>query len=95
MIRLNLTRQQTQWLQQLLANQTLDTDVQAATLRTQLALAYNQATATRTCPVCKEPFTQLRCGRTGHYCSPACKQKAYRQRCNAWRRQIPAHPWPD
>lgn len=40
------------------------------------------------CPVCQQSFSQETAGRTGVYCSPACKQKAYRQRRNAWRRQL-------
>ncbi len=40
------------------------------------------------CPVCQQLFTQEAVGRTGSYCSPACKQKAYRQRRNNWRRQV-------
>ena len=40
------------------------------------------------CPVCQQSFSQETAGRTGVYCSPACKQKAYRQRRNAWRRQV-------
>lgn len=89
MIRLDLTIQQSQWLQQLLLDQALDQDAQRTKLLAQLAAAFEQATAKKTCPVCNQPFTQLRSGRTGHYCSPACKQKAYRQRRNAWRRQSP------
>ena len=42
----------------------------------------------RRCPVCRQFFTQAAVGRTGTYCSAACKQKAYRQRRNAWRRQF-------
>jgi hypothetical protein len=41
------------------------------------------------CPVCQQLFTQETTGRTGIYCSSACKQKAYRQRRDAWRRQTP------
>ena len=95
MIRLNLSIQQADWLQQLLLDARLDTDPLVSTLRTQLDQAYACATTTQTCPVCNHTFTQLRRGRSGHYCSAACKQKAYRQRYNAWRRQIPTHPGPD
>ena len=48
---------------------------------------YDKVVATQThamrqtpCPVCQQLFTQERIGRTGRYCSAACKQKAYRQR---------------
>ena len=95
MIRLDLTTQQADWLQQQLLDHALDTDGQRNTLLEQLTQAYEQATTTQTCPVCQAPFTQLRCGRIGHYCSAACKQKAYRQRVNAWRRQLPAHVFTD
>lgn len=40
------------------------------------------------CPVCQQLFTQESVGRTGAYCSAACKQKAYRQRRNAWRKRV-------
>ena len=95
MIRLDLSIQQADWLQQLLLDHRRDSDPLANSLRTQLDQAYAQATTTQTCPVCNQTFTQLRRGRSGLYCSAACKQKAYRQRYNAWRRQIPTHPWPD
>lgn len=39
------------------------------------------------CPVCQRSFSQECIGRTGDYCSAACKQKAYRQRRNEWRKQ--------
>ena len=95
MIRLELTIQQANWLQQQLLDHAHDADDQSTTLLAQLADAYARATATQTCPVCQHDFTQLRRGRTGHYCSAACKQKAYRQRVNGWRRQIPAHVFRD
>lgn len=41
------------------------------------------------CPVCREWFSQGALGRSAQYCAPACKQKAYRQRHNARKRQIP------
>ena len=40
------------------------------------------------CPICQQLFTQEAAGRTGVYCSAACKQKAYRQRRNNWRKQV-------
>ena len=89
MIRLDLTIQQADCLQQLLLDNAVDYDAQCTTLLSKLAQAYDQATATQTCPVCHSTFTQLRRGRTGHYCSSACKQRAYRQRRNAWQRYIP------
>ena len=92
MIRLHLTLQQIHWLHQFLRDHAPASETQATTLLAQLDQAYDQATTTRTCPVCQAPFTQVRRGRTGHYCSPACKQKAYRQRRNAWRRYTPPRP---
>lgn len=38
------------------------------------------------CPVCQQLFVQESRSRAGRYCSAACKQKAYRLRRNAWRR---------
>lgn len=40
------------------------------------------------CPICATSFPQHHVGRTGCYCSNACKQKAYRQRCNQRKRQF-------
>ena len=42
----------------------------------------------RTCPICSERFTPAR--KSARFCSPACKQKAYRRR--AARRKPPAPP---
>jgi hypothetical protein len=54
--------------------------------------AQREATLQRTCPVCKNTFTQLKSGRIAEYCSAACKQKAYRQRCDqALRRHYPPY----
>lgn len=95
MIRLGLTRQQAEWLQQHLLDYSLQVDssnddplldnaladnIHSTALLSQLAQAYEHAIFTQPCPVCKELFNQLRRGRTGQYCSFACKQKAYRQR---------------
>ena len=49
-------------------------------LPTKLAKALDDATQLRQCPVCQQWFTQEHSGRTGRYCSAACKQKAYRRR---------------
>ena len=40
------------------------------------------------CPVCGKEFSREAGGRNGVYCGTACKQKAYRQRRNAWRKQV-------
>lgn len=53
-----------------------------------LLAAHATATSTQTCPVCRQTFTQLKNGRLGHYCSPACRQKAYRQRRLAFQRSV-------
>ena len=95
MIRLDLTIPQADWLHQFLLDQAPDGHSLATSLLTQLDQAYDQATTTQTCPVCHATFTQLQRGRSGLYCSPACKQKAYRQRRNAWRRYTPTRPLPD
>ena len=52
-----------------------------------LDAAHTAATRLHHCPVCQRSFTQTTQGRTGLYCSPACKQKAYRQRQRESRRQ--------
>jgi hypothetical protein len=56
---------------------------------TKLNQATDQAVRRVQCPVCQEWFGQGVVGRSGQYCSPACKQKAYRQRRNARQRQRP------
>ena len=53
-----------------------------------LLAAHTLATITRTCPVCRQSFTQLKTGRPGHYCSNACRQKAYRLRNLAFKRSV-------
>ena len=95
MIRLELTIPQADWLQQHLLDHAQAADDQPTILLAQLVQAYERATASQTCPVCQRTFTQMRCGRTGIYCSSACKQKAYRERVNGWRRQLPAHVFSD
>lgn len=55
-----------------------------------IAAAEARSTQQLTCPVCQQLFTQETVGRTGRYCTAACKQKAYRQRRNkAMRRYGP------
>ena len=92
MIRLEFTLAETHLLQQWL----LDTlPAQREDLRavlTKLATAVEQATRQLHCPVCRHAFTQEKAGRTGRYCSIACKQKAYRQRQLAARKQFGPPP---
>ncbi len=57
------------------------------TLLTKLTQATDQAVRRVQCPVCHEWFAQGTVGRSGQYCRPACKQKAYRQRQHARKRQ--------
>lgn len=90
MIRLELTLQESDFLQQWLSSPSHQ-DSQQADQRRQLL---DKVTTTRQlaiqevrCPVCNQPFTQLKRGRSGRYCSNACKQKAYRQRSAQWIRQ--------
>ncbi len=77
MIVLRLTLPELDLLRQRLAGQSDDA---AATLLAKLDARRQEATSQRTCPVCGNAFTQLESGRSGQYCSAACKQKAYRQR---------------
>lgn len=53
-----------------------------------LLAAHALATITRSCPVCRQSFTQLKTGRPGRYCSNACRQKAYRLRHLEWKRSF-------
>ena len=62
--------------------------LQTQELLDKLAIAHSEAIRFLICPVCQSTFTQLKTGRTASYCSTACKQKAYRQRCNRARRQF-------
>ena len=62
-------------------------DLQA--VLTKLNEATEQAVRLVQCPVCHEWFAQGTLGRSAAYCGPACKQKAYRQRRNARKRQVP------
>ena len=91
MIRLELTLAETYLLQQWLTDSLSDRSAQPAqraglqAILSKLTLAADQATCQLHCPVCQHAFTQEKAGRTGRYCSVACKQKAYRQR------QLAAH----
>lgn len=78
MITLCLTLSELQQLRYLLADQA---DAQGNLLLAKLDDAHHQATVQRICPVCEQSFTQLTSACTANYCSAACKQKAYRQRC--------------
>ena len=63
-------------------------DPELAAVWTKLVAAVAKATQQTQCPVCHKWFIQDKTGRMGQYCSAACKQKAYRQRRQAWRRQF-------
>jgi hypothetical protein len=88
MIRLEFTLAETHLLQQWLLDTLPAQREELRTVLTKLATAADQATRQLHCPVCQHAFTQETVGRTGHYCSPACKQKAYRQRRLAARKQF-------
>lgn len=91
MIQLNLTLQEARLLRNSLNDLQQDPfpdDIQH--ILHKLDLAQESATSTRQCPVCRNSFTQFSCGRTGQYCSAACKQKAYRQRRIDAMRRIPS-----
>lgn len=90
MIQLNLTLQEACFLRTSLSDLPQDAisdDIQH--ILHKLDLAQQSATSTQQCPVCRRSFTQFTNGRTGHYCSNACKQKAYRQRRLDAIRRIP------
>jgi hypothetical protein len=81
---LKLTRQQVDQLRRCLAHalhQQHPEEEQAALqqLYDKVVVAQSHATRQTPCPVCQQLFTQETSGRTGRYCSAACKQKAYRQ----------------
>ena len=78
MIRIDLTQQESQLLLHWLENKT-PSDLESS-LQQKMVAACRQALTQLTCPVCEQPFDQLKKGRTGLYCSNACRQKAYRQR---------------
>ena len=94
MIRLELTIAETQQLKQWLTDTRADQPAQAGgadirqTLLTKLMAAADEATRPLCCLVCRQGFTQENPGRTGQYCSAACKQKAYRQRRQAARKHF-------
>ena len=64
-----------------------DHDEDLKNLFNKVVEAEARSTRQATCPVCRQLFTQETVGRTGRYCSAACKQKAYRQRRDKWMRQ--------
>jgi hypothetical protein len=91
MIHLTLTHPEIELLQHALAplaQGALPTSQPAASLLTKLRQAQQEAIRHLCCPVCQTTFTQDVAGRHGRYCSPACKQKAYRQRRLASKQQF-------
>lgn len=89
MIRLELTLTEAERLRRCLTDHLLTQgDATLQMVCTKLVEAETQATQQTQCPVCHDWFCQDKIGRSGHYCSAACKQKAYRQRQQAWRRQF-------
>ena len=89
MIRLELTHQEADLLHHLLTDTSPgQLSAVAATVLVKLQTAQEQATRMTRCPVCETIFPQTSAGRIGEYCSAACKQKAYRLRRNAQRRQF-------
>lgn len=82
MVRLELTlaeaRQLQHWLTQ--GHPPLQESACLDRVSTILAEALAEAIQRHQCPVCQQWFTRVLSGRTGRYCSAACKQKAYRQR---------------
>lgn len=79
MVRLELTLAETYLLQQSLTDSLSDRSAQREGLQailSQLTLAADQTTCLLHCPVCQHAFTHKKTGRTGRYCSLACKQKA-------------------
>ena len=91
-MRLDLTLQETERLRrcltEALASHEGDADEQALkNLLEKVVEAESRSIRHSPCPVCQQLFIREAVGRTGVYCSAACKQKAYRQRRNAWRRQ--------
>ncbi len=87
MITLHLTLSELEQLRLVLGAQPL-ADGNLSGLLSKLNDAQQQACLLRTYPICQLTFTQLKAGRIANYCSAACKQKAYRQRCNRARRQF-------
>ena len=66
----------------------LDDEQVMGALLNKVVEAQEMAVRETVCPVCQQPFTQERVGRTGCYCSAACKQKAYRRRRDEWAKQF-------
>jgi ribosomal protein L37AE/L43A len=92
-MRLDLTLQEAERLRhcltETLASHAGDADEQLLKkLLEKVIEAESRSTQQHRCPVCQQLFTREAVGRTGVYCSAACKQKAYRQRRNAWRREF-------
>ena len=86
MVRLELTLQESQFLCQWLDTPDLECPLRCQLLD-KIRVAQQQALQEMTCPICNQPFTQLKAGRVAVYCSSACKQKAYRQRIYDRKRQ--------
>ena len=98
-MRLDLTLQETERLRRCLTEALAfhegDADEQVLkNLLEKVVEAESRSTRQSHCPVCQQPFTREAVGRTGVYCSTACKQKAYRQRRDAWRRQVGTYASP-
>jgi len=93
MPRIELTLTETERLRHHVADYLLtQADETLQAVWTKLVEAEAEATQLTQCPVCHNWFRQDKTGRSGHYCSAACKQKAYRQRRQTWRRQFrPTH----
>jgi hypothetical protein len=86
MMRLDLTHTEADHLQQALSHlvaQSTSEEVVVAYqgLLAKLATACQQVSVQQLCPVCQREFTSRNTRRLALYCSNACKQKAYRQRC--------------
>jgi hypothetical protein len=79
------------WLAQFLQTASVSDDFhpELRPVLVRLNEAAEQAVQLIQCPVCREWFAKGVRGRNAHYCGSACRQKAYRQRINALRRQIP------
>lgn len=84
-------RQLQHWLTQFLPTASVSDDLHPDLQRVLVRLndAVDQAIHLVQCSVCRQWFAKGARGRSAQYCGPACRQKAYRQRINALRRQIP------
>lgn len=89
MIYLPLTHQNAQRLQHCLTRlqKLFPHDADDVQLLTELLQQAQRHDIQQQCPICDHSFAQNKPGRNGIYCSNACKQKAYRQRANARKRQ--------